>query len=312
MPSPTPLLQLALAAGLLTGLGGATAPVTRGEAPPTRLTTIEEARPLVLVVHGRGQLGRDTAVLRREAYHSLARGIARLDSGVVLREDDVRLVWYADVLARPDEARCDRKAAPRVINDALGIVALAAGALLDGVAGDEANLDANLDVLELRGLAGDLRYVGDAITRCAAERRLEAALTRAAAERRPVILVAHSLGGLVAWGHLSARDDGEGAPVIRRFVTVGSLVGAPDVRRLVFGEREGRRTLPRAVRSWVNVVNADDPLAARVLGTGGGVSEVTTEEIDGDPHELTGYLRDGATARAVLAAWREEDSTPRP
>lgn len=302
MPSLPFTLLLAAA---LAGLGGA----ARGAPPPpSHVAGVpDEPRPVLLVVHGRGQLGRDTATLRREAHHALARGISRVRPGFVLAEDDVRLVWYADVLARPEAARCDRPAQASFGADAVSMMALLAGALLDGVAVDGTSVDG----AELRRFAGDLRYVGDAVSRCAAEGRVAEALARAAAEQRPVILVAHSLGGLVAWGHLSRREPAAELPTIRRLVTVGSLVGAPDVRRLVFGAREGERRLPPFVGSWVNVVDGDDPFAARVLGAQGDVTEVSAEERDGDPHELTGYLRDPATARAVLGAWTAGGADPR-
>jgi hypothetical protein len=64
----------------------------------------------------------------------------------------------------------------------------------------------------------------------------------------------------------------------------------------------------------VNVLDADDPFAARVLAEGhgdgrgdergdGAIADALTESRRGDPHELLGYLRDPATARAVLGAW---------
>lgn len=265
------------------------------------LTLEPPPRPLVLVVHGRGQFGRDTAVMRREAYVAMKEGMRPLAPADTLREEDVRLVWYADALAHPGEARCERAVRASAVGEAMTFLALATGALLDEVAADRRSGDA----LELRSFAGDLRYMGDAASRCAAEARVGRALDEARRDGRPVLLVAHSLGGLVTWGHLSNRAPSDSLPEIVRLVTVGSVIGAPEVRQLVFGARAARVELPGRVRGWVNVVAEGDPLAAAVLGASGPVTEVRTEIPRVDPHELTGYLRDPATARALREAWEE-------
>jgi hypothetical protein len=230
----------------------------------------------------------------------------------MLGDGDVRVVWYADLLGTRREPTCDDAAgSPDAPVSPLNTLALFAGALLD-VASASAGDTAAAAGAELRGLVGDLRFFGDRGTRCAAERRVGSALARAAAEGRPVVLVAHSLGGLVAWGHLRARG-ASAAPAVHRFVTLGSPVGSADVRRLVFGDATPSLTLPAAVRSWVNVRAPGDPFAARLLGDGPGdggagigdarIADALAERPGADPHGLTGYLRDPATARAVLGAW---------
>jgi pimeloyl-ACP methyl ester carboxylesterase len=154
-----------------------------------------------------------------------------------------------------------------------------------------------------RDIAGDLRFIGDRAVRCAAQSRVADALERARAEGRPVVLVAHSLGALVAWGYLEHRD-GRDVPEIERLVTVGAPIGNDGLRELLTGDT-AKVFLPRGVRSWVNAVNADDGLAARIVSDSAlpGITDVVTEHIEESPHDLRGYLRDANTAKAVISAW---------
>lgn len=277
-----------------------------------------QARALVLVVHGRGHQARDTADLRRDAVRALRGGAAAFTGGdSLIADDDVRLVWYADVL----DARAGRSAdassgtcaastgsAESSSSSVFSMFALLAGVIVEANAAEQEKQG----VEGLRGFAGDLRYLGDTRTRCAAESRLAAALARAHAERRPVVVVAHSLGALVSWGHFQRREStaDDRLPEIHRLITLGSPLGSPGIRELVFGDARADVRLPRSVRSWVNVVNEDDPFAIRVLAGGGvesssaaKVVDILTERGGENPHEMRGYLRDRATTRAIIESW---------
>ena len=270
-----------------------------------------DPRPLVLVVHGRGQLGRDSANVRSEAYHALQRGFRAIDADVSLRESDVGLVWYADILdshalsttvvACPASARGVASASP---DNGLTVLASLAGFLLEsavGMAGDSSQF-------ELRSMAGDLRYLSDSDTRCAAESRVEDALREARLEHRPVILVSHSLGALVSWGaltHSSAVQDTT-IPEVTRWITMGSPLGLPEVRMLLFGQDRALER-PSLVKSWANVLGHDDPFAMRVSPDSAATStlfDVTGAGVSDEPHLITSYLADPATARLVLEGWR--------
>ena len=131
-------------------------------------------------------------------------------------------------------------------------------------------------------------------------------LSRARAEQRPVVVVAHSLGSLVAYGALRSASAGSDA-TIQRLVTLGSPLGAAELRQLVFKDSAAARVnLPASVRSWVNVREPRDPIAIPVSDADSSVLRdlVGSGGADGvDAHDMGGYLRDPLAGRAIAWAW---------
>jgi hypothetical protein len=307
-------------AALLVSLALPTAPdPARAEAPARR--------PVVLLVHGRGQVG-DSALLHRAATRALQDGAESVSGSSLLRDSDVRLVWYADVLEGGNVSSSACRPAPTPSANrsadagargsatdagALDMFSLVAGAFL-AFAGDDFD---GTPMASVRSLIGDVRFLTNPVARCVAESRIGSAIAGASREGRPVILVGHSLGGLMAWGHLQNRANHAAAartlPAVLRFVTLGSPVGSPEVRRFVFGS-PGTLGLPAGVGSWINVVDADDPFAAPLLSgleadtattlaATPGLRDAMTESRRTDAHALRGYLRDPAATHAILDAW---------
>lgn len=289
-------------------------------APPATATPVavvsDSGRPVVLMLPGRGLDGSDTASLRRAWNSALDQGIASVAGERLLDEDDLRLVWYADALepgtgacpARRGEEdgegagpRAERRGAEwaRDVGAALKSAGTLMGLVAQWVQGPEGEA--------LRSMAGDLVYLGDDSQRCGAEERLADALAAAEREGRPVILVAHSFGALVAYHHLQTRPDG--SPRIERWITVGSLLGHPELREVLL-DGGGATGVPAGVGSWVNVRDPGDPLAAPLVGIRSSPSDTVTIEdratespTAGNPHDPERYLSDPATARAVVETW---------
>jgi hypothetical protein len=261
-------------------------------------------RPVVLMLHGLGAEDQDSTGLRREWLDALNQGIVGVTRQAPFGAEDFRLVWYADALDPRAPQRCPkgREAAP---SGEVGSLLATVGELMGVVA----DVTGDAEGAALRSLAGDLLYLGDARKRCAAEERLADALSRASREARPVILVAHSFGSLVAYHYFESRDTAGAVPV-ERLVTVGSLVGRPEMRELLLGSAGRSVRLPPGIGSWVNVRDPADELAAPISGeradspAPAGILDRRTERPPlADPHDATRYLLDPATARAVLEAW---------
>jgi hypothetical protein len=252
--------------------------------------------PIVLLVHGRGFLGRDTAQLRREWVRAMRSGADALGDSAALGNVDVRLVWYADALDPREPIGCTARGttghdAGDDLREMLGV--------FGGVLAAAASIDSGTSA-PLRAVAGDLLYFGDRRRRCAAAERIDAAVRSAARERRPVVMVAHSFGSFVAYDYLRSRARSDSG-VVARFVTVGSLLGSREVRAILFGTSDGV-TIPAGVGEWVNVFDARDLFASRfgVAGANGPVDLTSTGLSAYDPHDLGSYLRDPVTVGAIL------------
>jgi hypothetical protein len=303
-------------------LAGAFALLGAGEArsgaaplPPIE-TPADTGRPVGILVHGRGELPGDSVAARKSWTRAIKSGTATLSGDSLLRDDDVWVAWYADALDPLAPPVCD--AAPRPDRSR------------DGTGGDDdglraffaaigEGLTATLDMLdghardEARALAGDFLFIGDPVRRCAAETQLARVLARATREGRPVILVAHSFGALLSYGYLQSSPPDDSAHfTVRKYVTIGSLLGAPGVRSMLLGDTASRARLPNGVERWSNIVNPRDALAYSVAfetsadsAANGRAENLTTSAgtAGEDSHYIGRYLRDPVTVRSVVGAW---------
>ncbi len=262
----------------------------------------DRGRPVILLVHGRGMLASDTAATRKMWLNALAAGGKTITSLPLLSERDVRVVWYADVLDPRSGAGCDYAATDArtrrnaAIDPDLKSLVATVGSLFDMITSVVADTES---ISHLRALSADASFLADSRKRCASEERLADAIDRARREGRPVILVAHSLGSLVAYDYLSARSD---TGLVQRFITVGSMVGSTELRQLLIGgDASDTLTRPAGVKSWTNVRHENDLFAA-TISTGRNVI-ATPPADEPDPHELVGYLRGSVTATEILGSW---------
>ncbi|WP_409564268.1 esterase/lipase family protein [Methylobacterium sp. J-076] len=98
-------------------------------------------------------------------------------------------------------------------------------------------------------------YHDDRAFRDAARDRLRGALARRG--DGPVLLVAHSMGGLIAYDvlRLAERDGSVPGPVT--LVTLGSPFGLAEVKRTLAAEH-GDLRVPRSVAAWTNLMDRND------------------------------------------------------
>ncbi|WP_053171103.1 hypothetical protein [Streptomyces sp. SBT349] len=136
-------------------------------------------------------------------------------------------------------------------------------------------------------------YFRDADRRAAARDEV----ARRLAEAAPRVVIAHSLGSVVAYEALHAHPH----PPVELLITLGSPLGMPDVvhDRLVPAP-PGHR--PPGVRRWVNIADPGDLVALpRHLATrfAGVDADVETTIATFDFHKVTHYLACPATTTAV-------------
>ncbi|GAB3679911.1 hypothetical protein GCM10027589_50120 [Actinocorallia lasiicapitis] len=126
--------------------------------------------------------------------------------------------------------------------------------------------------------------------------RLEAVLER----HRPRVLIAHSLGSVVAYETLHRRPDLR----VQRLITLGSPLSVPHVvfHRLL-PSPGARGTKPPGVGDWINIADVGDPVshpAERFTEFFDGVSHDHQISIHRfDPHSAVHYLRTPALASAL-------------
>jgi hypothetical protein len=123
---------------------------------------------------------------------------------------------------------------------------------------------------------------------------------------QPCVVLAHSLGTIVAYDVLAALPAGT-VPVL---ITAGSPLGLQNVQRRI-GDRTGPPArFPASVRRWHNFADPFDPVAfegtlADEFLPPGGIDDTMVENRSLLNHDLTGYLDTAELRTAVGAALAE-------
>lgn len=148
---------------------------------------------------------------------------------------------------------------------------------------------------------------------------------RAAAEsKRPVLLIAHSMGSVIAYESLwQMSHDGEEIVPVDLLLTMGSPLGQRYIQRRIMGHQEnGVLRYPNYIRRWLNLsaigdLTALDPLLANdfgemvELGLIDAIDDRSTQNyfrLDGElnVHAEYGYLVNADTATIVADWWRKQ------
>jgi hypothetical protein len=149
------------------------------------------------------------------------------------------------------------------------------------------------------------RYYHDARRRAAVRGRLVEVLGEAHQRQRPIMLIAHSMGSIIAFDVLCANSQVPGLNV-PHFLTLGSPLGLREVKAKAKEECGERLRVPACVERWDNLADRRDRIALDSLlstdyaANAGGVfvrdravinEYVSPKTRESNPHKVYGYLR---------------------
>jgi hypothetical protein len=165
------------------------------------------------------------------------------------------------------------------------------------------------EVLE-RKLEDLALYYGNADKRTDLRNLLKLRLRAHAGKR--IMVIAHSMGSIVAYDVLRELGREEPNFVLHHFLTIGSPLGLPHVKDRIYKESPAVRT-PSIVQRWSNFADRRDPVAADIhladdyRGNDRGVVVEDDLVINGykgksgrpNPHKIYGYLRAPEVSKVI-------------
>ncbi|MFF6954947.1 endopeptidase [Streptomyces sp. NPDC008317] len=120
------------------------------------------------------------------------------------------------------------------------------------------------------------------------------------------VVIGHSLGSVIAYDLLQGErsDDAEASRSVHTFVTCGSPLGIPAVRRAMGIPDRELMAMPPEIR-WINVFDPDDIVAgaAGLSLTARNMTDIQVDTGNIDPHSALNYLRTVPVARAATNHW---------
>lgn len=174
------------------------------------------------------------------------------------------------------------------------------------------------------------RYLGDVNGIAAHTRRmLQVALRAATKGRRPVLLIAHSMGSVIAYDSLwELSHCGRDRVLVDMFLTMGSPLGQRYMQKRIKGAaKSGYERYPHNIRQWQNLaaegdMTALDPILADdfeemlelgLLESLEDRSVRTHFRLNGElnVHAEYGYLVNEETAHTIVKWWRGHDDSLR-
>ncbi len=185
-----------------------------------------------------------------------------------------------------------------------------------------ANKNVSLHLRDLRHYVNNWNDVADNT-----RRMLKAPLKAAAAARRPVLLLAHSMGSVIAWDalwQLSRDEHYDGA--LSLLMTLGSPLGQRYIQRRILGSRlTGIARYPTVIERWINLAAVGELTAVdmTLVDDFGEMTELGLVKSIEDQsiwnwyrengvlkvHAEYGYLANRDTAAHVARWWRAQRTT---
>lgn len=287
----------------------------------------------LVFIHGRAQEGKDSLQLKQSWIASLRAGLAKSGLSLDLDDADIRFPYYGDALV--DRVRGADQLADVIIRGAAD-GADAARAFINavvkeivrqhGISEDEidaedeqvvirrgvlnwewvqralAAIDRRVPGASSRGIALATEDVYHYLTNKVTARVIDDGVAAAMVDDTPTVIVAHSLGTVVAYKMLQQM-----APALRwkvpLFVTLGSPLGVTAIR-----DRLAPISHPARVGHWFNAMDRRDVVALYALDRDNFEIDPEIEnktDVDNpteNRHGISGYLEDAVVARRIHEA----------
>jgi len=212
-------------------------------------------RPVLLLLHGRGQPGGQSGVIRNEWFRAIEEGLQKAGARDLFPESNRRFFWYADLLNREDSCKLAFGAeALRAIGWSLWPKArdffLASAQQLP---------DSAKSTVVDHFIPDTGKYLENGKVACGVDDALEA-IWKEVPEGTAIVAVAHSMGSIVLYKNLTGQLRNTANPVY--LITIGSMIAQPDVKATILGALQKPPALvPGPVKWWRNIVNRGDLLA---------------------------------------------------
>ncbi|WP_109506009.1 alpha/beta hydrolase [Nocardioides speluncae] len=293
----------------------------------------------LVFVHGRAQQGKNATRLKGEWLDALDEGLAASGLTLPISREDTHFPFYGDtldqltrgipadraaeVIVRGDADPAEEAFLSAVVEEmrtAYGVTDDAIREQLDAetiergprnwewVLATLRALDKHVPSASAPSIALFTKDVHQYLTGSVVRRTIDGGVATAFPAGDEVVVVAHSLGTVVAYRLLTAQGKREGWQV-PALVTLGSPHGVTAIRRVLAGE--GVLRTPECVGSWFNAYDPKDVVALRPLtpewfplkpAKPAVVNHGDIDNQHSSHHGIEGYLGDPRTARAIYDA----------
>ena len=288
----------------------------------------------LVLIHGRSQQHKDAAALKAEWVTAWQEGLRRSGVALPLAEEAIRFPYYgdtlwdlvsgasedgaADVVLRGDGADADERAflesVVGAVREQAGITDAQVREVLGSEVAERGPLQWEWTQAALRAIDRFVPFASGAsvalftrdvyryLTNPGIRDRIESGVLEAMEPGVPTVVVAHSLGTVVAY-NLLRREGASRGWNVPLFVTVGAPLGIRVIR-----ERLSPIAHPACARAWFNALDERDvvalyPLTERTFQVDPAIENKTdVRNFTRNRHGIVGYLADEDVARRIADA----------
>lgn len=288
----------------------------------------------LIFVHGRAQQAKDAAALKKDWVAAWEKGLATQGLTNPLADGDIRFPYYGDTLVQMLQGASAAQAVDVIVKgppppsaeEELMREMIAEIAAHEGLSEAEVRARLPADVIAkgpanwgwVQGILSALDQISPLskalvalvtadvakyLTNAAIRAEIDAGVRGALLPGREAVVVAHSLGTVVAYNVLMGKSGAFPGIAVPLFVTLGSPLAVKAIK-----SRIRPHGFPPRVGAWFNAMDPDDvvalyPLDMLHFNTGGTIDNLeTVHNHTDDQHGIVGYLDDPRVARRIYDA----------